>query len=114
MFPVPTCLGGLIRFLRRDKRCFSGFSVNYTDTRGYDVERVFPADDARCRNWNTRSLRHLERHDVDFVLVCINVCGQNDVVPLVSFDRIWVADGPALAVYVTHKCRAVIGDLTVT
>ena len=57
-----------------------------------------------------RSLRHLERHDVDFVLVRINMCRPDDVVPLVFFDCIWVADGPALAVRVAHKRLAVIAN----
>ena len=34
-------------------------------------------------------LRHLERHDVDFVLVRINVCSQSDVVPFMPFYGVW-------------------------
>lgn len=47
---------------------------------------------------------------MDFVLVRINVCGQGDVVPFVSFDCIWVGDGPALAVLVAHKRLAVLAN----
>src|ERR1700689_4466238 len=56
-------------------------------------------------------LHHLERHDVDFVLVRVNMGGQNDVVTLVSFYSIRVHDGPALAVLVAHKHFAVIANL---
>src|ERR1039458_10262945 len=55
-------------------------------------------------------LRHLERLDVDFVLVCINLRGQDDVASLVSFHCVWVGDSPTLAVLVAHKRLAVIAN----
>ena len=47
-------------------------------------------------------LRHLERHDMNLVLVRIHVCLQGDVVPFMSFYRIRVAYGPTLTVLVAQ------------
>src|ERR1700690_9103 len=53
---------------------------------------------------------HLERHDMNLIFIGIHVRGERDVMSFVAFDRIRVADGPALAVFVVYKHLPVVAD----
>jgi hypothetical protein len=57
-----------------------------------------------------RVSRHFEGYDIDFVLVSGNMCFERDVVSFVAFDRIRVADRPALAVFVAYEGLSVVAD----
>ena len=48
-------------------------------------------------------LRHLERHHMNLVLVCIHLCLQGDVVSFMTFYRVRVAYSPTLAVLIVHE-----------
>ena len=54
------------------------------------------------------ALRHLERHDMNLVLVRIDLGLQGDVVPFMTFYRVRVAYRPTLVVLVAHEHRAII------
>jgi hypothetical protein len=57
-------------------------------------------------------LRHPEPHDVNLVLVRIDLGLQGDVVPFMTFYRIRVAYRPTLAVLVAHEHRAIIANFS--